>query len=130
MKLNRVPLAGLLLAAAGCSVAKAVPPAEFIPLHSPEVVWVTGTDDALVPVGGPHMVGDTLKGTWLGQMEPVAMPLSEIKTVQAKVKSPQRTILLFTVVGLAAGGAAYTLATAGSGGHLGFTTTTECGATK
>jgi hypothetical protein len=115
MKLNSVPLAGLLLAAAGCSVVRVVPPAEYITQHSPEVVWVTGTDDALVPVGSPHMVGDTLKGTWLGQSEPVAIPMNEIKTVQAKMKSPGRTALLFTVIGLSAGGAIYTLATAGSG---------------
>jgi hypothetical protein len=129
MKLNSVPLAGLLLAAAGCSVVRVVPPAEYITQHSPEVVWVTGTDDALVPVGSPHMVGDTLKGTWLGQSEPVAIPLSEIKTVQAKMKSPKRTALLFTVVGLAVGGAAYTVATAGTSGRV-ITGTTECGATK
>jgi hypothetical protein len=126
MTLNRIALAGLLLAVAACMTVRPVQPAQFIPLHNPAVVWVTYTDNSFVPVAGPKIVGDSLKGTWAGLGEPVAMSLSEIKTVQAKIKSPKRTILLFTVVGAAVAGAVYTLETAGTGGLV-FNGINECG---
>jgi hypothetical protein len=120
MVLNRVALAGLSLAAAGCMTVRSVPPAEYIPQHSPAMVWVTYTDNSFVPVAQPRIVGDTLKGTWAGLQEPVSVPLSEIKTVQAKLPSPKRTVMLVTVVALAAGGVAYTIATAGNSGDPDF----------
>ena len=120
MVLNRVPLVGLLLVAAGCVTVQKVQPAEFIAKYNPSVVWVTGTDDALIPVGSPQMVGDTLKGTWIGQDEPFAIPLSEIKTVQAKMKSPKRTAILVTVLAAAAGGVGYGLSQ-GTNGPAGCT---------
>jgi hypothetical protein len=105
-----------------------VQPAQFIPLHNPEVVWVTYTDNSFVPVAGPKIVGDSLKGTWAGLGEPVAMSLSDIKTVQAKIKSPKRTAMLFTALGVALVGVAYTIETVGTGGKniIG----PECGITK
>lgn len=109
MAMNRVPMVGLLLVAAGCVTVQKVQPAEFIAKYNPTVVWVTGTDDALIPVSSPKMVGDTLKGTWLGQDEPFAIPLNEIKTVQAKMKSPKRTAILVTVLAATVGGVAYGL---------------------
>jgi len=109
MTLNRVPMVGLLLLAAGCMTVQKVQPAEFIAKYNPTVVWVTGTDGALIPGGSPQMVGDTLKGTWIGQDEPFAISLGEIKTVQARTKSPQRTAILVTVLTAAAGGVAYGL---------------------
>ena len=116
MARNRIALAGLLLAVSACMTVRPVQPAQFIPQQKPPVVWVTYNDNSFVPVAGPTMVGDTLKGTWSGLGEPVAVTLSEIKTVQAKIKSPKRTALLFTVVGAALVGVAYTIETVGTSG--------------
>ena len=120
MTLKRIPLVGLLLIGAACHVVRSVQPAQFIPTQKPPIVWVTYTDNSFVPVTGPTMVGDTLKGMWASVQEPVAIPIDQIQTVQAKVSSPKRTAMLFTVLGVALGGVAYTLATAGSGGDPNF----------
>ena len=125
MKLNGLPLAGLLLAAAGCHVVRPVQPATFIPQHNPEVVWVTYTDNSFVPVQGPRIDGDSLMGTWQGLAEPIAISLKEIQTVQARMPAPKRTVLLATVLTATVGGAIYSIATAGNSGAL-----TNCGATK
>src|SRR5262245_4860342 len=96
----RAPLAllGALLAVAGCTSVKAVRPASFIPAHSPPTVWVTYTDYSYVPVDQPRMVGDTLKGVWQGLAEPLAIPLSQIHSVQAKVSDYERTVILFSTL--------------------------------
>ena len=120
MALNRVLLAGLLLAVAGCTTVRSVQPAVYIPQHSPTMVWVTYTDNSFVPVAQPQMVGDTLKGTWAGLQEPVAISLNEIKTVQARLPAPKRTVLLFTVLGVSSAGLLYSLATAGTSGDPNF----------
>ena len=116
MKLNRVLLAGLLLAVAACHVVRPVQPVEFISQHNPEVVWVTYTDNSFVPVQGPKIVGDSLMGTWQGLAEPVAISLKEIQTVQARIPAPKRTVLLATVLTATFGGAIYSIATAGNSG--------------
>jgi hypothetical protein len=119
MKLNRVPMVGLLLIAAGCKTVQKVQPAEYIPKVSPAVVWVTTNDNAFTPVAQPHIDGDTLKGTWVGLQEPVAISLSEIRSVQTKIASPKRTAMLVTVLGLAAGGVVYTMVNSGVNGPAG-----------
>jgi hypothetical protein len=124
MAFKHVPLVGLLLAGAACHVIRPVQPAQFIPAQHPPMVWVTYTDNSFVPVAQPEMVGDTLKGTWAGVSEPVSIPVGQIQTVQARVPSPKRTVLLFTVLGVATGAVAYTIA-------QGFgAATNNCGATK
>jgi hypothetical protein len=120
MRLNSVALAGLVVAVAGCHVVRPVQPAVYIPEHNPPVVWVTYTDNSFVPVAGPKIVGDSLMGTWQGLAEPVAIHLSEIQTVQAKMPSPKRTILLATVLTAATVGVVYTISTAGNGGDPNF----------
>ena len=94
--------------------------AEFIQQHHPDVVWVTYTDNSFVPVQGPRIVGDSLMGTWQGLSEPIAISLKEIQTVQARIPAPKRTILLVGVVAAAAGGVAFTIATAGNSGDPDF----------
>jgi len=120
MRFNSVPFLGLIVAVAGCHVVKNVQPAQYIPEHHPPIVWVTYTDNSFVPVSGPKIVGDTLVGTWSGLSEPVAIPLNEIQTVQAKMPAPKRTVLLVTIVTAATVGVAYTIATAGNGGDPSF----------
>jgi hypothetical protein len=117
---NRVPFAGLLLVAAGCVTVQKVQPAEFIPQHKPPMVWVTANDNSYTPVAQPRIEGDSLKGTWAGLQEPVAISLQEIQTVQAKLPSPKRTVLLVAVVAASVTGVAYTIATAGNSGDPDF----------
>jgi hypothetical protein len=125
--MRRLALTGLLLAAAACTSVRPVQPAEYIPQHNPETVWVTYTDKSFVPVDHPTVVGDTLKGMWAGLSEPVTIPFSQIQVVQAKMPNKKRTVMLFTVVGLAAAGVAYTVSTAGNSGDPNFH---GCGALK
>lgn len=127
MKFKPVALAGLLLAVAGCHVVRKVEPVQYIQANNPPVVWVTYTDNSFVPVAGPKIVGDSLFGTWEGLSEPVAISLGEIQTVQARMPAPKRTAMLVTVVGAAAAGVAYTIATAGNSGNPNFS---GCGFNK
>lgn len=99
MTLTRVLFAGLLLAVGGCVTVQAVNPAQFIPRHNPAVVWVTPIDNSFIPVGEPRIVGDSLEGTWYGLNERVAFSLHDVQTVQARTRSPVRTILLVSVLG-------------------------------
>ena len=124
MTRKSIPLAGLLLAAAGCHAIRPVQPAQFIPTMHPDIVWVTYTDNSFIPVSSPQWVGDTLKGIWAGVQEPVAIPVGEIQTVQAKVSSPKRTAMLFTVLGASAVAVGYTIAQGFGGPQAG------CGFTK
>jgi hypothetical protein len=99
MVLNRVALAGLVfgVAAVGaCTTLRRVQPAEFIPKNSPDVVWVTHANKAVVPVAQPEIVGDTLRGMWQGTQRPVAIPLGEIQRVQAKVPDATKTAIVVT----------------------------------
>src|SRR5262245_33212947 len=125
--MRRVAVCGLLLAGAACTSVKPVQPADFIPKNNPQTVWVTYTDNSFVPVEHPTVVGDTLKGMWAGLSEPVTIPFSQIQVVQAKMPNSKRTIALVSVVGLAAAGVAYTVATSGDSGNPNFN---GCGATK
>ena len=100
---NPARLLGVLLVVAGCTSVKAVRPASFIPAHSPPTVWVTYTDYSFVPVDHPYMVGDTLKGMWQGRAEPLAIPLNQIQSVQAKVPDYERTVVLFSTLAAAVG---------------------------
>ena len=114
MAVNRMVAAGLSLSAAACMSVRPIQPAQFIPQNNPEVVWVRYTDGSFVPVRAPRISGDTLKGMWQGQQEPVSIPLADIQSVQAKVSDHTKTILLFSTLGVVAGLTVYA-ATQGSG---------------
>jgi hypothetical protein len=110
MVFNRVPWAGLLCAVAGvvaCTSVRRVQPAEFIPKNSPEVVWVTYTNSTVVPVAQPEIAGDTLRGMRQGTRKPVAIPLAQVRSVQAKAHDPMKTAIFLTTMGVAAVGAVY-----------------------
>jgi len=116
MALNRISFAGLLLTVTGCMTVRKIQPAEYVPKYSPTVVWVTATDNSYTPVSQPHIAGDSLEGTWVGLQEPVAIPLSQIQYVQAKMSSPKRTIMLVSGLAVVSTAVVYTFLTAGSGG--------------
>lgn len=102
MILSRVAAVGWLLAVAACTAVREVQPAQFIPQHTPALVWVTTTSSAVVPVAQPQIDGDTLRGTWVGTQTPLAIPLQDIQSVQAKTPARTRTVLAFITAGLVA----------------------------
>jgi len=104
MARNPVRFLAVLLAITACTSVRTVRPATYIPAHSPPTVWVTYTDFSFVPVGQPRMVGDTLKGFWQGLAEPLAIPLDQIQSVQAKVPDHERTFILFSTLAAIVGG--------------------------
>jgi len=114
MILSRVAPVGWLLAVAACTALREVQPAQFIPQHTPALVWVTTTYSAVVPVAQPQIDGDTLRGTWAGTQKPLAIPLQGIQSVQARTPARAQTIVAFATVGLVVGSTIWALVHAGS----------------
>ena len=114
MMLSRVAAVGCVLAVAGCTALREVQPAQFIPRHTPALVWVTTTYSAVVPVAQPQIDGDTLRGMWAGTQKPFAIPLQGIQSVQARTPAHAQTIVAFATVGLVVGSTIWALAHAGS----------------
>ena len=75
-------------------------PGQYIPKSNPPVVYVTYTDNSIVPVSQPKISGDTLLGTWAGLAEPVTIPFRDIQLVQAKQPDRGKTRML--IIGLTA----------------------------
>jgi hypothetical protein len=106
----RIALAGLLsgVAAVGaCTTVRRVPPVEYLNKNSPEVVWVTYTNNAVVPLAQPEIAGDTLKGLREGTSNPLTIPLDQVRSVQAKQPDHLKTALLVTTLGVGAVSAVY-----------------------
>lgn len=82
-----------------CTSVRSVQPVTYLEANAPPVVWVTYGDNAAVPVGDPEIKRDTLRGTLQGAR--VKIPLSEIRSVQAKVPNHTKTALLATTLGVA-----------------------------
>ena len=94
---NRFAFAGLLVGVAGvvaCTTVRRVQPDKFFATNSPDVVWVTYTNNSIVPVSQAEMAGDTLKGMRQGTQEPVAIPLDQVRSVQARLPDRTKTVLL------------------------------------
>jgi hypothetical protein len=92
MTLQRFTLAGVLLSTAACMTVRPVPTfTQYVPQHNPPLVWVTYTDNSIVPVLRPKISGDSLVGTWQGLSEPVSIPLGQVKLVQARQEDRART---------------------------------------
>ena len=92
----RVALAGLVFGAAAvgaCTSVRRVP-AEFISTYGPDVVWVTHTNNTVVSVAQPQIAGDTLRGMRQGTQEPVAIPMDDVRSVQAKLPDRTKTVML------------------------------------
>jgi len=105
---------GLVLTGIGCTSIRRVQPLQFIPQHRPQFVWVTTTDSDVTLVVAPRIDGDTLRGTVAGLQEPVAIPLTDILSVKAKVPDHTKTAILFTG-GVVVGGAVTYMLTQRSG---------------
>jgi hypothetical protein len=82
------------IAATGACASVRRVPAEFISTNVPAVVWVTHSDSTVVPVAQPEIARDTLKGLLQGTQEAVAIPMDQVRTVQAKVPDHRKTAML------------------------------------
>ncbi len=107
---RRFTVAGTLLPlaflATACRTVVPVPsPAQYVSTKSPGLVWVTKTDNSVVALGSPHVVGDTLTGFVPGG-DYVEMPLSTVQSMRASVAAKGHTMLL--VGGILAAGAVAT----------------------
>lgn len=107
MTLQRLTLAIALLSTAACQTVRPVPSfTTFVPQQRPQLVWVTYTDNSIVPVMQPAIKGDSLVGTWQGLSEPVSIPLGQVKLVQARQEDRARTrwlvgaLSIFTAAGV------------------------------
>lgn len=101
---TRSLLAAVLLASTACSTVRPVTqPAQFFSRSQPDMVVVTYTDNSQVPVAAPKLNGDTLVGTWAGLGEPVAVPLSEVRQIDARQSAPRRTAVMVTMLAFATG---------------------------
>jgi hypothetical protein len=85
---------------AACTTKRPVQPSEYIQKHAPDVVWVTYHDNSMVAVADPIVARDTLRGLRHGTSLPVAIPLHNVRSVQAK--TPDRTKTAFFVTGIVA----------------------------
>jgi hypothetical protein len=114
---NRVAAVGLVLAVAACTSMRQVQPAQFIPQHTPALIWVTTTGDAVVPVAQPHIDGDTLRGTWAGTDRPFAIHLQGIQSVQAKRPATARTVLVGATLAVVTAAILWSVTKTGSSGQ-------------
>ncbi len=76
-------------------------PAQYVSTKAPGLVWVTKTDNTVLALGSPHVVGDTLTGFVKGG-EYLEMPLSNVQSMRASVAAPHRTALLVGSVAVVA----------------------------
>ena len=95
-----LPLVGLATACRTLAPVREAP-AAFITAHRPGTLWITKTDNSVVELASPTLIGDTLGG-FVGR-EYVEMPLSNVQSLRARRAAPGRTWLL--VGGLTLGGA-------------------------
>lgn len=95
-------LVGVLGVAAlgACTTVRQVQPVEYLANNAPEMVWVTDTNNTVVQVAEPEIKRDTLRGTVQGSRERVAIPLGDIRSVQAKLHDHTKTALLATTLGV------------------------------
>jgi len=82
-------------------------PARFITEASPTVVYVTHHSRAVIVIANPRVSGDTVHGTYAGDTRPVAVPLSQVQSVEAIRRDGGRTAVLIGGVTLLAGIAVY-----------------------
>ena len=112
MKVERLMLTALFLAAVACSSVQQVrDPVAFLATN-PDQILVTYEDRSEVPVAEPRLVNDTIVGTWDGLAEPVALPLSRVARIDAIQKDKKKTALLIGGLVAVTAAAAYGLSRA------------------
>jgi hypothetical protein len=91
-------LAAALTLTAGCTTRRHVHAAEFLRVNNPDVLWVTDSDQTVVPVVDAQLDGDTLRGLRLGTKDTVAIPMGRVRGVEANVPDSRKTALVATGV--------------------------------
>jgi hypothetical protein len=100
---RRVASASLLVGVGligACRTVKRIEPAQYLEENSPQLVWVTYTNNTVVLVLDPEIRRDTLRGLLQGAR--VRIPMVEIQSVQARVLDPTKTAILLGAMGVAA----------------------------
>jgi hypothetical protein len=92
----------LMLTLSACTSFGPVPAREYLPIEHPTNIWITKSDNTVVRMQAPKLIGDTLVGYVNGDFQEVM--LSQTKQIQAKRPQPGRTALAVGagVVGVAA----------------------------
>ena len=114
----------LLLAALSSAACKTMKPVTLDQLNAmkPNRAWVTSTDQSVVLVSGPQVVGDTLVGYVNGTYEEI--PSAQLKQVVVQRPASTRTALLVATIAVGMGGFIYAIT--GSGGNGGRTQSDFC----
>jgi hypothetical protein len=100
---GRIASASLVVGAGligACRTVKRIEPAQYLEENSPQLVWVTYTNNTVVQVLDPEIRRDTLRGLLQGAR--VRIPMVEIQSVQARVLDPTKTAILLGAMGVAA----------------------------
>jgi len=117
MKPLRVVAGVALLGTLGCKTVQPIQqPAQFIPQAKPDLVVVVYKDNSQVLVQEPEIAGDTLKGTWAGLGEPVAVPLDQVQRIDARLPNKKRTTMLIAGLGVLTAAGVYMVASGVIGG--------------
>ena len=98
------------LASAACKTMKSVT-LDQLNVLGPDRVWVTESDQSVVLIDEPKVVGDTLVG-YMGRRHEKLLSAG-LKQLRVQTPAPTRTALL--AVGIAAGLGGFLIAIAGSG---------------
>jgi hypothetical protein len=88
-----------------CRSVKRIEPSQYLEENSPQLVWVTYTNNTVVLVADPEIRRDTLRGLLQGAR--VRIPMVEIQSVRAKVLDPTKTAILLSAMGVAAASSMY-----------------------
>ena len=89
-----VGLVAVIAWAGGCTTRRHIQPAEFLRVNDPKVLWVTDSTNTVVSVVEAQMSGDTLRGLRLGTKDTVAIPLKDVRDVQANVSDKRKNALV------------------------------------
>jgi hypothetical protein len=106
-------IVGITLPGMACHTMRPVEVHELSGLR-PGVVRVTRTDDAVVEIAGPKIVGDRLGGFVDGKYQ--VLPVADVKQMQMRVPARGRTVALISAGVVGAVAITYLLSGAGEGG--------------
>jgi hypothetical protein len=105
----------MLVLVTGCSTMQPVAePRDFVKTRQPSIVWLSrSSQQAMVALEGPRLVGDSIVGFVDGEY--MEIPMSEVRTMQAKQYSRSRTTTF--LLGLTGAVAAGVILLSGGMGH-------------
>jgi hypothetical protein len=110
------PTCALLLTALAGVACHTVKPVTLDELNAirPERAWLTQSDQSVVIISDPQVVGDTVVGYINGAYE--ELPSTLVKQIQVERPATSRTVLLVSAIAVGFGGMAYALTGGGPEG--------------